>query len=90
MTFKIRGRQVTQSGAIFTMALCHSADGWRIAAWAGAKGQPSDVGVQHGAKAPRRTFVLGKNSQSCCSPFHQNSVAVLGDDRYRWLIRPSK
>jgi hypothetical protein len=41
MTFKIHGKQVTQSGAIFTAALCHSADGWRIAAWAWAKGQPS-------------------------------------------------
>src|SRR5689334_820185 len=41
MTFKIHGKQVTQSGAIFTTALCNSADGWRIAAWAWAKGQPS-------------------------------------------------
>ena len=41
MTFKIHGKHVTQSGAIFTTALCRSADGWRIAAWAWAKGQPS-------------------------------------------------
>ena len=38
MTFKIHGKQVTQSGAIFTIALRKSADGWRIAAWAWAKG----------------------------------------------------
>jgi hypothetical protein len=38
MMFKIHGKQVTQSGAIFTTALRKSADGWRIAAWAWAKG----------------------------------------------------
>ena len=38
MTFKIHGKQVTQSGAIFTTALRKFADGWRIAAWAWAKG----------------------------------------------------
>jgi ketosteroid isomerase-like protein len=41
MTFKIHGKQVTQSGAIFTTALRKSADGWRIAAWAWAKGTPA-------------------------------------------------
>jgi hypothetical protein len=41
MTFKIHGKQITQSGAIFTMALRKSADGWRIAAWAWAKGSPA-------------------------------------------------
>jgi len=41
MTFKIHGKQITQSGAIFTMALRKSADGWRIAAWAWAKGTPA-------------------------------------------------
>ena len=41
MTFKLRGNQVTQLGAIYTTALSHSADGWRIVAWAWAKGQPS-------------------------------------------------
>jgi ketosteroid isomerase-like protein len=40
MTFKVRGEQVTQSGAVFTVALRKLADGWRIAAWAWAKGTP--------------------------------------------------
>jgi ketosteroid isomerase-like protein len=39
MTFKLKGAQVTQSGAIFTTALRKVADDWRIAAWAWAKGQ---------------------------------------------------
>ena len=38
MTFKVHGRQVTQTGAIFTVALRKLAEGWRIAAWAWAKG----------------------------------------------------
>ena len=38
MTFKVHGRQVTQSGATFTVALRKVNDGWRIAAWAWAKG----------------------------------------------------
>lgn len=38
MTFNAHGRQVTQSGAIFTAALRKFADGWRIAAWAWSKG----------------------------------------------------
>jgi ketosteroid isomerase-like protein len=38
MTFKMQGKQVTQSGAIFTVALRRLAQGWRIAAWAWAKG----------------------------------------------------
>ena len=38
MTFKVRGQQVTQTGAIFTIALRKLADGWRIAAWAWTKG----------------------------------------------------
>ena len=41
MTFTINGKQVTQSGAVFTTALCKSPDGWRIAAWAWAKGTSS-------------------------------------------------
>ena len=40
MTFKVRGEQVTQSGAVFTVALRKLADGWRIAAWTWAKGTP--------------------------------------------------
>ena len=38
MTFKVQGQQVTQTGAIFTVALRKLAEGWRIAAWAWAKG----------------------------------------------------
>jgi ketosteroid isomerase-like protein len=40
MTFKVRGKQVTQSGALFTVALRKLPEGWRIAAWAWAKGTP--------------------------------------------------
>lgn len=40
MTFKVHGKQITQSGAVFTMALRKLRDGWRIAAWAWAKGTP--------------------------------------------------
>ena len=40
MMFKILGKQITQSGAIFTIALRRHDDGWRIAAWAWAKGTP--------------------------------------------------
>jgi len=38
MTFKVKGTPVTQSGAVFTVALHETADGWRVAAWAWAKG----------------------------------------------------
>ena len=38
MTFKLRGEQVTQSGAVFTVGLRKLSNGWRIAAWAWAKG----------------------------------------------------
>ena len=38
MTFKLRGQQVTQTGAVFTVALRKLPHGWRIAAWAWAKG----------------------------------------------------
>ncbi len=41
MTFKVGGKQITQSGAVFTVALRKLADGWRIAAWAWAKGTSS-------------------------------------------------
>lgn len=39
MKFNINGRQLTQSGGIFTVALRKLAKGWRIAAWAWAKGR---------------------------------------------------
>ena len=38
MTFQVQGKQITQTGALFTVALRKLADGWRIAAWAWAKG----------------------------------------------------
>ena len=38
MTFKEHGKQVTQASATLTMALRKLAGGWRIAAWAIAKG----------------------------------------------------
>jgi ketosteroid isomerase-like protein len=38
MTFKVHGHQVTQTGAIFTVALRKFVQGWRIAAWAWTKG----------------------------------------------------
>ena len=41
MTFRVHARLVTQTGAVFTVALRKSADGWRIAAWAWAKGKPA-------------------------------------------------
>ena len=40
MTFKMGGKQVTQSGASFTVALRRLAEEWRIAAWAWTKGAP--------------------------------------------------
>jgi ketosteroid isomerase-like protein len=39
MTFNVGGRQVTQTGAFFTVALRKVSDQWRIAAWAWAKGK---------------------------------------------------
>jgi ketosteroid isomerase-like protein len=38
MTFNVQGKQVTQTGAVFTVALRKFGEGWRIAAWAWAKG----------------------------------------------------
>lgn len=38
MTFDVRGKQMTQSGAVFTVALRRLAQGWLIAAWAWTKG----------------------------------------------------
>jgi hypothetical protein len=39
MSFKVRGKPVTQSGATFTTALLRVEGHWRIASWAWAKGQ---------------------------------------------------
>lgn len=38
MEFKLRDKQITQSGATFTTALRKLANGWHITAWAWAKG----------------------------------------------------
>ena len=38
MTLKVHGQPVTQTGAIFTVALRKLAEGWRIAAWSWATG----------------------------------------------------
>ena len=38
MQFKLRGQPITQSGATFTVALRKLDGGWRLAAWAWAKG----------------------------------------------------
>ena len=38
MTFEVKSNQVTQTGAQFVVALRKFSDGWRIAAWAWAKG----------------------------------------------------
>jgi ketosteroid isomerase-like protein len=41
MTFKAHGKKLSQSGAVFTVALRRLGEGWRIAAWAWAKGNPA-------------------------------------------------
>ena len=41
MKFKVHGKQVTQSGAIFTVALRKLPAGWRVASWAWTKGTAS-------------------------------------------------
>src|SRR4029077_13280210 len=38
MTFNLRGKQVTQTGATFVVALRRLPEGWRTAAWPWAKG----------------------------------------------------
>jgi len=38
MTFRVHGKQVSQSGSTFTVALRKLAQGWRITAWAWSKG----------------------------------------------------
>ena len=43
MTFKVRGTEITQTGAIFTVALRKLNDGWRLASWAWAKGTAQAV-----------------------------------------------
>jgi ketosteroid isomerase-like protein len=43
MKFRVHGALITQSGAVFTMALRRLSDGWRIAAWAWAKGSQQSI-----------------------------------------------
>lgn len=38
MTFTANGKQTTQGGSVFTLGLRRLPEGWRIAAWAWAKG----------------------------------------------------
>ena len=38
MKFKVHGKEVNQTGAVFTVALCELSEGWRLTAWAWAKG----------------------------------------------------
>ena len=40
MKFNMKDKQVTQSGALFTVALRRIDGGWRIASWAWTKGNP--------------------------------------------------
>jgi len=40
MKFKVHGKQITQSDAVFALALQKLSDGWRIAAGAWTKGTP--------------------------------------------------
>lgn len=41
MTFELKGQQIKQSGAVFTVALRKLPAGWRLASWAWAKGTAS-------------------------------------------------
>ncbi len=39
MTFDLKGTRITQTGAVFTVAMRREGISWRIASWAWAKGQ---------------------------------------------------
>lgn len=41
MTFNLKGKRITQSGALFTVALRRVGAAWRLASWAWAKGTAS-------------------------------------------------
>jgi len=43
MSFTVHGKQVRQSGSVFTVALRKFEAGWRLTAWAWAKGTQVDV-----------------------------------------------
>jgi ketosteroid isomerase-like protein len=38
MSFSVKGKQIIQSGSVFTVALSKEVAGWRLKAWAWAKG----------------------------------------------------
>jgi hypothetical protein len=42
-SFHIGGRRVRQTGALFTVAVRQAEDGWRVAAWAWAKGAQGET-----------------------------------------------
>jgi hypothetical protein len=44
LSFKVKGQPVTQSGAIFTVALRKEEGRWLIAAWAWSKGGGGGIG----------------------------------------------
>lgn len=43
LSFKVHGQPITQSGAMFTLALRKVDDDWRIAAWAWTKGSGGGI-----------------------------------------------
>ncbi len=45
MAFEVHGKPITQSGAMFTVALRKRPTGWRIVAWAWAKGRATRAGA---------------------------------------------
>jgi ketosteroid isomerase-like protein len=55
-TVSIKGRQVTQTGALFTVALRRVGGDWRLTAWAWAKGTNRDLIATASAPAPGWTL----------------------------------
>jgi hypothetical protein len=47
MTFKVDGKQITQTGAVFTVALRKFINGWRISAWAWVRALHSRMRAQN-------------------------------------------
>ena len=47
MAFDLRGKQITQTGATFVVALRRLPEGWRIASWAWAKGTVQQHASEH-------------------------------------------
>ena len=61
MTFNLQGKQVTQTGAVFTVALTKLAEGWRIAAWAWRKARCGKCGALNGSREHARKCVRGRD-----------------------------